>query len=124
MPDTAVNSSNILTLADFIESRQDLGFNMNEAYTPTCGSPGCIGGFSAALWPPAEFRSAGWDHKTLCAKLGITSAQHGRLCYPVLNEDSHGYTMKTCTRETAVAVLRKLATTGKVTWPKLVEPAP
>lgn len=108
------NVANINALADFIESHTELGFDMAKPTVPhSCGTNGCIGGFSAALWPeivkPHDGPVPSWNDDKLAEKLGISREDHDELCYgcgPLLYEE--------ITRPVAVAALRRLAETGVI----------
>lgn len=122
--DTPVmNPAFVLELAGFLETAE-FSFDMADPdAAPACGSAGCIGGHAAVLWGDIrENYVAGdeeftWSEHLLRGKLGITREEHDKLCFLVYGEVNSYYQV---TRAGAVATLRRLAETGKVTW-KLAE---
>lgn len=114
-----MNKENILALADFIESRK-YRFDMTRPRAnPSCRTAGCIGGHAAVLWPELRTprlkdRSFGWGWENLRAKLGISEAQHKRLCFWCYNRKGELVPLYYITRKMAVATLHRLAETGEV----------
>ena len=100
---------NCLELADFIEKQPDEKFDMSDWGKPWCGTPGCIAGYAAALWP--EFRHAphypGFDVEGAAAKIGDESLE-------VFGVDRPAGFLSRITKTDAVATLRRFAMTGEV----------
>lgn len=132
MSQDQVNSKEINELADFMETRKELKFNMLISDVPIahrCGSAGCIGGFGAALWPNARTTSqTSFNKLVLRGILGLASDQVDALFYPQeaeIEETGFGLIFadtkaqifySDISRAGAIATLRRLAKTGEVEW--------
>ena len=107
-----VKVSNIGLLANFIEGHIELPFDMDRTTSPTtCGTAGCIGAFSGALWPSDYHLD---PELRLAQNTGLDSDVAFQVCWRPKTEE--GNRLKYCqiTRSMAVATLRRLDATGEV----------
>lgn len=103
------NMSKILALADFIEARTDMQFNM--AFHQTC-----IIGFAETLFQQ-ELSKVRWSSGDAAFVLDLTDRERNAICFCVLDgrhiEENY---ITTVTRDQAVKMLRNFASTGVVDW--------
>lgn len=103
---------NALELADFIEQQPENMFDMSDWGQPWCGTPGCIAGWAAALWPECRSISSDLPEPFLVSKrLGLGLVAAGDLFEPDVASD-----WEQITKAEALATLRRYAATGKVEW--------
>lgn len=107
-----VKVSNVGLLANFIEGSIELPFNMNLPGVPIrCGTAGCVGGFSGALWPSDGFIP---PDTRLAQNTGLDHNVANQVCYCPKTEDGERLDYCQITRSMAVATLRRLDATGEV----------
>jgi hypothetical protein len=110
-----MNIQAIEELADFIE-KSDLPFHMICSNKAECGTPGCIGGFAAALWPEVQDDNGiSWDKHKLAAKLGVPWEKEEELCFP---RGPQSWIYMEATKQDAARVLRAWIETGEIDWSK------
>lgn len=122
----ARNRKNILLLAEFLNARGKRLFDMDNWYPGAagteCNTAACVGGSACILWPSVnenkEYTRLDTDIKRLARKLGISPAQAAQLCYPDSWDGGAPLDYTKVTLKNAVATLKRLAKTGKVSYRK------
>ena len=119
--DLTMNTDRINRIAEHLEhSCQVRRFDMN-VYFDDCNSPCCIAGHTACYFEPQAYHDAvkndlsGFDIHLIARKaLGLNAVTADMLFCPDRREYKNAYR---ASRQQAAAVLKKLASTGRVVWP-------